>query len=104
MYNAAVRELGRAPKNEQELKDFVAAKGDPFLKPLDLESPDQLFVSERDGEPFVIVYGQPPKGMRGDLVAYEQTGVDGKRRVGYSLGIIEEVGEEDLREMAPEGS
>ena len=101
MYNAAVRELGRAPKNEQELKDFVAANGDPFIKPLGLDNPEQLFVSERDGEPFVIMYGQRPKGTRGDLIAYEQTGVDGKRRAGYSLGIIEEVTEEELRKMAP---
>lgn len=96
LYVKAARELGRTPKNEQELKDAIS-KLDVSLERMNVASIDELFVSERDGQPFVIVFGRSPQGV----VAYEQTGADGVRQVGFKLGNIEEADEARFRELVP---
>jgi hypothetical protein len=96
LYAKSERELGRSPANEQEFKAAIG-KMDISLEAMKVGSIDELFVSERDGQPFVIVYGQSPQGV----VAYEQTGVDGKRQVGFKLGNIEDVDEARFRELVP---
>ena len=58
---------------------------------------DELFVSERDGQPLVVVYGSPPKDS--DVVVYEQTGVNGKRLVGHRIGMVEEVDEAQYKDL-----
>ena len=90
------RELGRDAANEQELKTAIDKMG---LSPqaMKVASIDELFVSERDGQPFVIVYGPSPHGV----AAYEQTVVYGKRQVGFKLGNIEEVDEARFQELIP---
>ncbi|HEX2473540.1 MAG TPA: hypothetical protein VHK01_02270, partial [Lacipirellulaceae bacterium] len=62
---------------------------------------EELFISERDGEPYVIFYGQRPAGVAADVVAYERTGVDGKRFVGDSVGGVGEVDEQAFAGMVP---
>ena len=45
---------------------------------------DQIFINERDGEPFNIRYGVPGNMMgSSDPVVFEATGVSGKRMVGF---------------------
>jgi hypothetical protein len=93
------RELGRDPASEQELKAAIDKMG-LSLQSMKVASIDELFVSERDGQPFVIVYGSSPQGV----AAYEQTGIDGKRQVGFKLGNIEEVDEARFAELVPRGT
>jgi hypothetical protein len=102
VYNKVSRDLGRPPKDEQEFKEKVqSAELSP--ESLKVDSIDELFVSERDGQPLGIVYGTAPKGS--DVVVYEQTGVDGKRLVGHRIGMVEEVDEAKFQELvsAPPG-
>jgi hypothetical protein len=61
---------------------------------------DDLFISERDGKPYVIFY-QRPAGVTADVFGYEQTGVDGKRYVAFTLGAMEEVDEQRFAELVP---
>jgi hypothetical protein len=99
LYNYQANSTGRPPANEQEFKKFIEAKGAAALETLNISDPGELFVSERDGKPFVILYGKRPPGV--DVVGYEQDGVDGKREVGLGLGNIVEVDEAKLRELVP---
>jgi hypothetical protein len=96
LYAASERDLGRSPANEQEFKTAIG-KMDVSLEAMKLGSIDEVFVSERDGQPLVIVYGPSPNGV----VAYEQTGVDGKRQVGFKLGNVEEADETRFKELVP---
>lgn len=91
-------ELGRYPKDEAEFKAALA-KANLTLDAMKVSSVDELFLSERDGQPLVVVYGQAPAGS--DVVVYEQTGVDGKRQVGHRIGMVEEVDEAQFAEIAP---
>ncbi len=101
LYNYAFSSTGRPPANEQEFKQFIATNGTAMMETLHIANPDEFFISERDGQPFVVVYGQRPQDMSRDVVAYEQTGVDGRRQVGLSLGSIEEADEARFRELVP---
>lgn len=104
MFNSAASQMGRPPKSEEELKGFIQEKGAKVLERLEIAGVDELFLSERDGQPFVVLYGRKPQGVRRDVVAYEQTGVDGIRHVGFDLGMIEDVDEEKFRELVPESA
>jgi hypothetical protein len=104
IFNYAESKLGHRPKNEAELKSFITTKGQGIIDSLKLGSVDELFVSERDGQPFTVLYDAPSKGEARDIVAYEQTGVAGKRLIGYSLGAIAELDEEQFAKLAPPAS
>ncbi len=80
----ATRNDERGPKSQQELVDFL--KGgtvDKNLKRLGLsvDEIDDIFVSERDGEPIKVKWGQRVNFDNPQPVAFETTGVDGVRLV-----------------------
>jgi hypothetical protein len=76
-YQDANTELGRPPKNADELKRFLKQFGDP----------DALLISPNDGEPYVVIWGANPVGGPTDyegmfpILAYERKGADGMRAV-----------------------
>jgi hypothetical protein len=85
IYSTAARDLGRSPKNIDELKAVLA----PVSK-----DPSEYLRSTRDGEEFAVVWGlnlatAPPD----TVIAYERKGIDGKRMVVTVAG--------DLREVTP---
>ena len=104
LYRHAASTLGRPPADEVEFKDFIRNKAKAMVDALKIANVDELFVSERDGQPFVVLYGRRPPEVAPDLVAYERTGVAGKRYVGYSLGVVQEVDEQRFAELVPESS
>jgi hypothetical protein len=61
-----------------------------------------MFVSPRDSEAYVVLYGlklAPPDPQKGaPIVAYEKTGVNGKRLVARSTTQVEEIEEAKLKE------
>lgn len=101
MNSQATSQLGRRPANEAELKEFVAKSGGKLLEAYKISDVNSLFISPRDNQPYVVVYGARPADMAAGVVAYEQAGVDGKRQVGFELGYIEEVDDAKFKEMVP---
>src|SRR5262245_11660225 len=71
-YIDAEGQLGRPPKDVEELK--------PLLK--NLGNPDEMLASPNDGLPYVILWNVSVKNARRNpVLAYEQKGKDGKRLV-----------------------
>ncbi len=92
----------KGPKNEGQLRAFVESQDPNLLKrgSIDPAKLDELFISERDGEPFVIryrvntvVFGPPLP------VIFEATGVDGLRQVGFCNGPMQEVDEDEYERL-----
>ena len=85
---------GQAPANEAEFIEFLRLAGGKGPKSAVDGAAALLPSSPRDGKPYVIVYGQP-KTQPGPgvmaIVAYEHDGMEGKRLVANSLGMILEV-------------
>lgn len=96
LYALVSSKLGHTPRDEDEFKKTLATQN-LSLDRFGVTSLDELFVSERDGKPLVVVYGQPPKGS--DVVVYEQIGVGGKRQVGHRIGMVEELDEAQLKDL-----
>jgi ABC-type cobalt transport system substrate-binding protein len=91
LYTAATTALYHPPKSEVEFKKFMASQKGKMLDMLHVQNPDELFISERDGQPYVVLYGPA-----------EKDGIDGKRMVGYATGIVNELDEEHFREAVPQ--
>lgn len=100
-HNMMERATGRLPANEQEFKRFIAENGSQSLERAGVTAVDELFVSDRDGQPLVVTYGAYPAGMNAKIVVYEQNGVEGKRFVGYNSGAVELVDDARFNELVP---
>jgi hypothetical protein len=96
LHAMASAKLGHVPHDEQEFKQTIA-KLPVSLEKLRVDSIDELFVSERDGQPLVVVYGSTPTAS--DIVVYEQTGLKGKRQIGHRIGMVEEVDEAQYKDL-----
>lgn len=90
---------GQSPPDAAAFKQFVLGLDAEQLKSLTDKDVDSLFISPRDNQPYVIHYkaemGVPgvgvPDAAGGGWLAHEQTGVEGKKYLLLSTGIIEEV-------------
>ena len=93
---------GKAPKDEETLKKFLA-------RTMPNESADDLLVSPRDGQPYVVLYGaelsmpDPSSNQGWPPVAYEAEGVEGKRQVAFFSGGVEELDDEAFAAKVPSG-
>jgi hypothetical protein len=96
LYGLATAKLGHTPRDEKDFKHAITTLS---VKPekMKVDSFDELFVSERDGKPLVLVYGA--QNQSSDVVVYEQTGVNGKRMVGHRIGMVEEVDEATFKDL-----
>jgi hypothetical protein len=92
----------QAPASEADFKAIVAEAGGSILKRAGVSSVDELFVSPRDGQPFVVLYGKDAARLiRRGVIAHERIGKDGRRLVGYELGYVHEVGQEEFAKLVP---
>jgi len=97
-YGGYMREnRGRPPKNEAAFRKWLDKQGPDYPEILKVDSIDEIFVSSRDNEPYVIAYGKPKR-----TVAYEAVGVDGKRFVADDLGVVEELDADAFAERVPD--
>lgn len=88
------RHGGSGPKDEQAFKEFIRkgiARHRLEMMLVDPEKLEDLFRSERDGKPFVIRYGVSGGLTTTEPVVFEQEGRDGKRKVAFTNGPVEEV-------------
>jgi hypothetical protein len=102
--DCAVPKNGKGPANEQELKKHIRGLPSFILESngVDPNALDALFVSERDGEPFVVSYGLSITGISGTsapVVVHEKTGKNGKRLVAFANTKVELVDEARLQEL-----
>ena len=98
VYGKYIREnRGRPPATEDAFKKFLTLNSKAF----GVDNADEILVSERDNEPYKILYGKKlPKTASGDLyVACETTGLDGLRFAATSLGKVEEVEADKLSSL-----
>jgi hypothetical protein len=76
----------RGPGDEAEFKAFLRSYNPDKLTRIGIDPNklDELFVSERDGQPFKIRYGVPGSAMgSSEPVIFEATGTNGTRLVGF---------------------
>lgn len=95
----------QGPANEQAFRKHIRSVPDFQLKAngLDPATLDATFVSERDQEPFVILYGSTISRISGDstqVIAHEKSGKNGKRLVVYASAKVDLVDEAKLKELA----
>jgi hypothetical protein len=96
---------GSPPKDEAAFKDYIRQYGAHRLKAANMNELDALFVSTRDHQLLVFVYGINSDPRRQSVViGYEQSPVDGKRTVGYRHGTIELVDDARFSELVPGGA
>jgi hypothetical protein len=106
----------KGPKDEAEFKKFIGEQdaGRLALAGITGSKVDDLFLSERDKQPFKIRYGVNTQ-LRGPSlpVIFEATGAEGKRQVSFTGGSMQEVdstkydelwsGKGDQAQAAPAG-
>ena len=64
---------------------------------------DQMFVSPRNGEPLVWVYGKSPPSANGmTFIAYEKSSTDGQRFVLATGGMHEVMDDAQFRRLFPD--
>lgn len=82
---------GKAPPDEATFKDYIRKHGKAALDAQGI-GVDDLFVSLRDQEPLVVLYGDSGrKASANQIVAHEKTGRGGKRYVAFTTGSVVEV-------------
>ncbi len=96
---------GQPPANEAAFKAFISALSPEELRSAGVETTEGVLISNRDNQPYVVVYGPATGPATGPgnrpVIAYEQTGIDGKRFVATDLGGVEEVDEIKFKELVP---
>lgn len=100
-YLAANR--GVPPKDAAALRKHIESRL-PDLRANGVTSADDLLISPRDGEPFVVIVGQrlaTPDDTEAPWALYEATGAGGKRMIGSARGVVVELSPEEFAQQLP---
>ena len=92
----------RGPADEAAFKNFIQNEMAPRkleMMQVDRNKVDELFTSERDGQPFQLRYGISGGPSAKLAVVFEQQGDGGKRLVAFTDGTVEEADEARYREL-----
>lgn len=93
-YQDYTRQHRKPPPDEQAFKEFLSNLPADEKAIAQLDDVDRFLTSPRDGEKYVIRYGQViDVGRAPRAVAWEQTGAKGKRFVALSVGYVQECDE-----------
>jgi hypothetical protein len=100
----AASRTGKGPATEGEFKKHLRTLPDHVLNAngCDPNKIDEVFVSPRDQEPFVVRYGikiTRISGTEAPLVAHEKSARNGKLLVAFANGKVEHVDEARLQEL-----
>jgi hypothetical protein len=101
MHNMMETTTGHPPPNEQAFKEFIGKNGSHVIARAKVTGVDELFTSDRDGQPLVIVYGKYPAGMAAKIVCFEKNGAEGKRFVGFNSGAVELIEDARFNTLVP---
>jgi hypothetical protein len=92
---------GNPPKDEAAFKDYIRQHSAHRLKGADMNELDALFVSTRDHQPLVFIYGISADPRRQSaVIGYEQSTIGGRRTIGYRYGTAELVDDARFTELA----
>lgn len=92
----------QGPEDEEQFKEFLHNYNPDKLSRMgvDPNAIDELFISERDGEPFKIRYSVAGSAMgSSEPVIFESVGVNGKRMVGFLNMERQEVDQQQYEEL-----
>lgn len=97
---------GETPKSADDLRKFVEKTVKPdTLSRLKVSNVEGLFVSPRDGKPYVLVsYAKLPPPVGGQpapIALCEAEGQGGKRAVAFVGGNTQQVTEQELQKLLP---
>lgn len=97
---------GQTPKSIDDLRKFVDKTMKPeMLTRLNVQNIDALFVSPRDGKPYVLVsYAKlppPTGGQPAPLVLYEAEGQGGQHAAAFLGGNTRQVSDQELQQLLP---
>ncbi len=92
----ASQNRGIPPANEEEFKRYILAQGLEHFTEFGITKIEDLFISPRDGEPYVVVYGGRELP---DVLAYEQMGTETGRWIVSSMALVAEVDEATFKQM-----
>jgi hypothetical protein len=93
------------PKDEEAFRSFLNEDSGSRLKFYNVDNLDELLISARDNQPFVIVSGQrraAKDSPDAPWAAYERTGVEGKRLAAQVRGAMEELTPEQIVSEFPD--
>jgi hypothetical protein len=104
MYLDYAAAKGGGPPNEEAFKKHLNMVEKFVLSGngVDPSAINEAFISPRDNQPWVILYGVGIGRISGDsapLVAYEKTGVKGKHLVAFANTKLDYVDENGLKEL-----
>jgi hypothetical protein len=93
---------GQPPADEAQFKKYIASLEPGERETFGVKSVDDVFISPRDGQPYVVRYG-----VRGSqftesgvpIVAHEKTGVNGRYLTVTFMGDVNEVDEAQLHDL-----
>ena len=90
---------GKGPASEQDFRKYISGLDADTLKNIGVDPAnlDQLFKSERDGQPFKVVYNVvgSTRGSN-DAVVFEGTGKDGVKEVGFTSLTIKKLTDAEI--------
>ena len=94
---------GTFPKDQQALSEFAAGLDDSeqILDDSGVDTIEELFQSEHDGQPFKLLLGDE-RDVEYGVVAYQVTAIEGQRWVGFRTGVARIVPESEFQDMGLE--
>lgn len=97
---------GKPPKDANAFREYVESRSEEFQR-YNIQELDQLLISPRDQQPFVIVTGKrvvPSHSPGMPWAAYEQTGLDGVVMAVQVRGGVHDLSAEELGEIIGQGT
>jgi hypothetical protein len=87
----------KKPASMEELRSWAKKLNKTKLAELQIDDVDEVFVSPRDNQPYVLVRGGPSGPWM--VVAHEKTGMDGKRYVATATGSALELDDNAMKQV-----
>ena len=100
LYRQYATQNGGPPAHEEEFKAFIQGQGFEQYDSETITKLEDFFISPRDGQPYIVAYGDGSNQLP-EILAYERVGTVTGRWVVSSMTTVAEVQEERLRQLVP---